>query len=597
MKLLPCSVALAGSLLVLPVPSQSAVSETQAGPPAQLRERAIVRPSLPFRLIDGVHRFDRVVVKFGEGTRVRLVDGRVTCLVGTDLVDVHAAIGDTPVERLFTRPVAELDEERAELQANVPATDAPLADLNNYFLLRPRDGATAEMLVNALNEFASVETCYAEHVPQTTNDIPPTTPQYESRQTYLNAAPSGFDYLANQSVVGARFQGRRMAHIEGGWVVGHEDCAHLSASNYVGAAPSGGFATSGWTYHGNSCVGIMAAGRNGYGMRGFGSDCARVFLSSIGNGSANMINQVAARLVAGDVMSSPFGWVLNVGGVEHTAPVDMFQAEYDAVRAATARGIHYTFSAGNSNSNLENTSIFGTRYLPTSLPSGGYVIGASGAGNFSRASFSSYGSIIAANGWGSGVASLGYGDLFNPGDTRQHFTATFGGTSAAAPIVAGVIASFVGAVAEQNGETMTPAQVLAALRSTGTTISGNIGRRPSLTALLATKGLPDGLVVSQDATPGTSIRIEVRGVGNSPFAMLLSLGRGRLGIGLNRDLLLDLTTMVPLANGTVSGAGLSTVVLPIPNNPTLRGVDVFLQSGIVENSTLKLTNSATAMVR
>ena len=72
-----------------------------------------------------------------------------------------------------------------------------------------------------------------------------------------------------------------------------------------------------------------------------------------------------------------------------------------------------------------------------------------------RLGFSTFGSRIDMQGWGTAVATLGYGDL-RPidglQDDRQYYTTDFGGTSSATPIVAGVAAMLQGLQLEVDGE-------------------------------------------------------------------------------------------------------------------------------------------------
>jgi len=108
-----------------------------------------------------------------------------------------------------------------------------------------------------------------------------------------------------------------------------------------------------------------------------------------------------------------------------------------------------------------------------------------------RLSFSSYGSRIDVQGWGSGVTSTGYGDRFDPGDVRQRYTSGFSGTSSAAAIVAGSVASIQGALRARGEEPLTPLEMRTLLASTGTPQSGTqqIGPLPDIPNALATFGI------------------------------------------------------------------------------------------------------------
>src|SRR5207245_759762 len=138
-------------------------------------------------------------VKFCEGARVRLRDGRLVfdpaALSEDDLsklrrnrLDVQTVSADVDranellfrreddvVARLFARSEAQLDEDRLHYQDGSPEE---LADLNLYFMLvlAEPDMARATDTIDAMNSLASVEISYAEPLPSApAADIPPTT--------------------------------------------------------------------------------------------------------------------------------------------------------------------------------------------------------------------------------------------------------------------------------------------------------------------------------------------------------------------------------------------------------------------------------------
>ena len=100
--------------------------------------------------------------------------------------------------------------------------------------------------------------------------------------------------------------------------------------------------------------------------------------------------------------------------------------------------------------------------------------------------FSSYGSRLDLQGWGSGVATSGYGYAFDPGDVRQRYTASFSGTSSASPIVAGSVLALQGALKGRGLRVATPEEIREALVATGTLQLGSehIGPLPRLSEAL-----------------------------------------------------------------------------------------------------------------
>ena len=110
----------------------------------------------------------------------------------------------------------------------------------------------------------------------------------------------------------------------------------------------------------------------------------------------------------------------------------------------------------------------------------------------SRLAFSNYGLCVDVQGWGAEVTTLGYGDL-QGGDESIWYTDVFGGTSAAAAIVAGVMTSLQGVnLSGAKRAPLTPADARNALRVSGSPqqdganpSTQRIGSRPELLALIA----------------------------------------------------------------------------------------------------------------
>ena len=574
------------------------------------RERVVTRPQLPWTWVDEVFRADRVILKFDEGTRVRLVNGGLQSLDGRehDLAAVVDILGDTTqVNRLFTRPVDDLRVERERLQQNVPPDSPLLADLNNYYRLTTSGVEETTRLVNELNPLPLVEVAYAEPIPVLfADDIPPATPKYEeSCQTYLGLAPAGYEYLAIRSVVGARFPDNQMAQLEFDWYTDHEDLSFLNMTRL--GLPPVYTATAVLRRHGTATVGIMAAENNHYGVTGMGSATRNFFVSSIEFEGANTISLATEVLDVGDVMSSSYGFLLSPPPPPFVdivrSPLDHPQAEFDACTIAAEKGIVYAISAGNSNDDLGDYAKFGARYLPQSPSSGAFIIGATDGSATVRWSNSNYGARIDTNGWGQDVATVsGPSELFPfgalpSGDVNQAYTAIFFGTSSAAPSAAGVIAALIGAVKEQNSVTPTLDEIRLLIKTTGTTItpaSEPIGNRPNLLELFAAHGLPDGLLVTQQGTVGRPFTYEVSGNPGDSYEVLWSPDRGKQDFGYNRDILIDLASATSLSVGFIPPSGTLALTDNVPNDPTLLGQSFYLQAKVIllPSGVVHITNSA-----
>ncbi|MEP6890964.1 MAG: S8 family serine peptidase [Nitrospirota bacterium] len=129
--------------------------------------------------------------------------------------------------------------------------------------------------------------------------------------------------------------------------------------------------------------------------------------------------------------------------------------------------------------------------------SGAIIVGAGQRPNSGvdrqREGFSSFGSRVDPQGWGSGVVTTGYSDLYmapdRPVDPDFWYTGNFGGTSSAAAIVAGAVANLQGSALAQLGIPLPPLQIRTLLVQTGSPQLGNtaehIGPRPDLRQAIA----------------------------------------------------------------------------------------------------------------
>lgn len=320
------------------------------------------------------------------------------------------------------------------------------------------------------------------------DSCPITTPSFESYQGYLGPAPHGIDAPAawRRGQRGARVW---FADIEGGWNAKHED---LPGDRITHA---GGKPIDDWTWraHGTAVLGEVVGRDNGKGVVGIAPDVERVFTSSIGGTSvANAIDVAARKLRPGDVLlielqsSGPRGaWI----AVEYWSDV------FDAIKAATDRGVVVIEAAGNGYEDLDHKA-YGGRFDRSKRDSGAIVVGAgapprAGFSDREKLDFSNYGSRVDVQGWGRKVATLDYGDLQDCSGTvaeaDRHYTAEFSGTSSASPIVAGAAVILEG-VAKGKGAFIPPRTLRDLLRRTGTPQAGDtskqIGPRPDLARAL-----------------------------------------------------------------------------------------------------------------
>jgi serine protease len=487
------------SLLLLSSAGTWAAGAAPNGPatPAQIHAQTLLpRPPAPKGrafVFPAETEIGRVVVKFHEGTHVRLRSQQLVALerdereraalaargldqarVTADLAAVHGLVA----REALARGLARLFKEDEQLLATRRATGEAkggreLADLDLYFEVPVPEGTTyaeVEAFVARLDELASVEVAYAQPVPETAQTG---TPNLQPEQGYLNpasAAPQGVDAFYAWTFAGGRGQGVRIVDVEFAWRVSHED---FPAFFYQGGTQSTSVPDRD---HGTAVVGEMVARDNGFGVTGIANQAQIGYHSTFGITAAAAIN--AAAIAAG----SPNGVVLielhqpgpatpnspcGCSGRCDYVPMEHTQAEYDAIATATANGTVVVEAGGNGATNLDDP-VYGNLFNRSVRDSGAILVGASESNSRTPTCFTNFGSRIDVHGWGENVVTTGYGDRFTGGTPDREYTAVFNGTSSASPIVTGAVADIQGKVIADRRGALAPRTIRQLLRDTGT---------------------------------------------------------------------------------------------------------------------------------
>ena len=392
------------------------------------------------------------------------------------------AVDLTAIDRLFSRPEADLDFDRAQALAR---TGRRLADLNLYYRIRLPDRTDVARLCDALNALPFIELATPARIPAPPPaDIPPKTPDYTGWQVYGHV----IDIVAAQAQYpGADGSGVTIADIEYSWIADHEDI-ELPPTAILGTPLHQVHEN-----HGTAVIGMLAGKANDYGITGLVPEVTLMMVpvaTRDRHGIADAINVAADALQPGDV--------LLVEQQEYVCdyfelgPVEFYQENYDAIDAATSKGVVVIEPAGNGGLDLDSPGCQGL-FDRTMRDSGAIVVGA-GAQDRTRLRLSSFGGRVDLQGWGRHVATTGYGDLFGGGlDKRQRYTRDFCGTSAAAAMVAAVAAAVQGSLRARGASELLPRDLRQRLVETGRAqkhgvFRGNIGPLPVTTQALLVDG-------------------------------------------------------------------------------------------------------------
>ncbi|HEX8434701.1 S8 family serine peptidase [Archangium sp.] len=500
-------------------------------------------------------------VKFQAGAHVRLRGGRPVDLAGKRLVSHRARRLLHLLEAGVWTRSHQLGEDALEelRQEGERHSGAHVPDLNLYFRLRVPPGMAIETVLGELAELEDVEAVHRIPLPAEA-PLPPdySSPSSSSSQAYLNAAPSGIDARAAWSVLGGRGANVRICDVEYSYDHNHAD---LGSVTWVGPAAVDPMNDP---HHGTAVLGILRGLDNGFGVRGIADQAALSFAAANTASGYNVgaaVTHCAHASSPGDIilieqqLNGPNANPGNPGnGQFGLVAVEWYKPYYDAIVAAVAAGRVVVEVAGNGEQNLD-APIYQTGnnghypFLPRN-DSGAILVGAgqspvSGGTPRAPSWFTNYGATVDLQGWGDSVLTAGYGDLYSSEGSPQGYTATFAGTSSAAPIVAGAAASLQGVYRARNGGTPASPALIKKLLQDGATAqqgTGNIGGLPNLArSLTADMRAPPALSVISEAFDSTAGGMTVvrggswtvsggRYVLSSPASGTAEMGNGNLAV-------------------------------------------------------------------
>ena len=470
-----------------------------------------VLPKTPPRSPEG--RIHRLLVKFEDSLQARAHGKGSLSVVGADPRKVAALRAITKSLDLRFRPAQTASEASLEaLRKRAESrTGRQQPDLCGLIEVLTKDSSPETVLAaaNALLSLAAVEYAGIESLdaplPPPAADIAPPSPSLVSYQTYRQDSQGiGVDFV--WSHLGVRGSSSlRITDCEYRFNQAHEDLSGLVTLQSGVASMYDDYEN-----HGTAVLGVIAAGDNGYGMSGGVQGCQVRFYperASMDGGDTQYRSAAIAAAVAdsapGDIVVLEMQAWGPLGGQSY-GPAEYDSSVWQIVKTAVDAGVVIIAAAGNGNQDLDSTAWEEYRDRGDS----GAIIVGGGYSNRSRTSTSNYGRRVNLQGWGSGVATTGYGSLATyGGDANQKYTASFNGTSSATAVVASAAALLQSVAIEKLGTRLAPAELRSLLIGSGnpqtSASTALIGPLPDLTAaapeLLATKFSNSAAIVIPDA--------------------------------------------------------------------------------------------------
>ncbi len=414
---------------------------------------------------------DWLHVKFVEGSDVALQNGRFTTGAGADLSPVNAVVeGAATLRRTFSGDREYLRELKRRGEA---ASGQVGPDLSLWYDVRINGGrATLAGTLNALNALTEVEIAHpaprcepavimdANLEPAPVTPLP--TPDYTGQQTYLYDTPVGLNAPAAWAVEGGRGAGMRFIDVELWWVWTHEDFDPFRQFY------NGGIGDDSYSDHGTAVLGEVIGRDNDYGVTGFASDTQ---WGTVGitvdewPDVPHYFQEAIDHLNAGDV------WLIELQmyppETGDATPMEYVQANYDVIWTGSwALGVVCIEAGANGSQNLD-AAVWNGIFDRNVRDSGAIMVGAGTPIPRQAEWFTNYGSRMDVHAWGSEIVTAGYGDLHNGGTLESEYTANFGGTSGASPMITGSALCLQGIAKANLGAPLTPADLRALLHDTG----------------------------------------------------------------------------------------------------------------------------------
>jgi Subtilase family len=423
----------------------------------------------------------RVVLKFNDSVELPYDDHaqeHIARRFPGDWKRLVERFPDIRVSRLFFTITADDLHELVERARELDRRYHP-PNFFTFFAVDCPAGTDPELVARALMAWESVEEAYVQSPPTE----PPNDP-FTQRQGHLSPATRAIDALYAWQVPGGDGRNVRVADIEQGWTRNHQDLPAsipLSGDNHD------------YFDHGTSVLGVVAAPRNGVGGQGIAHRAQVMAVSEWRTPSvhdiADAIMYAAYTLQAGDILLIEAQVTVN----SLRWPVEVENANYHPVRLATQLGISVVEAAGNG-PDAELTSFAhrtdGRVFDPASPQrrDSRAIMVAAGTSSYPhrKTPDSNYGQRVDCFAWGDMVYTATTAGRF--GTSTTDYNSNFGGTSAAAAMIAGAAASVQGmALASSTARALDPLRLRSLLNDpvlgTPAQSADPIGVMPNLRAI------------------------------------------------------------------------------------------------------------------
>jgi len=472
-------------------------------PPSKSRRVAVVGEGLSPQ---GTPLQRELIVIAQPESMLRANSGRLESHVLGESVEISSLSSLLADAGAMLQPLFGVSEDRLRHTAQLlsPVVEGTMLDLSVYYQVQAPD-EQLDQLAERLREHTLIEAAYVKppgEPPQMLNDMAPSfeqaptvTPDFSTRQGYLDPAPGGVDARYAWTLNGGAGAGVRIIDLEWSWRLGHEDLMQ----NFAGLV---GGTMAGAANHGTAVIGEIGGDSNGFGIIGIAPD-AVMSTVAFSMPSSTAIRMAADRLGSGDIMlleihrAGPRNNFQARADQQGYIAIEWWPDDFDAIRYAVSRGIIVVEAGGNGGENLDdplyNTPGAGfpagwtNPFNRANRDAGAIVVGAGApppgthghdhGPDRSRLDFSNYGALMDAQGWGREVTSCGYGDLQGPADQEDlWYTDQFSGTSSASPILVGTLACVQGVLRANGRIPLSPARARELLRATGSAQQDAVGR-------------------------------------------------------------------------------------------------------------------------